>query len=53
MSLKIVRNALYVDVADRVRDLIFSGALPRDGATIDEVELCKVLDISRIHFGRP
>src|ERR1700730_364332 len=47
MSLHIVRNALYVDVADRVRDLIFSRALPADGAKIDEVELCKVLNISR------
>jgi DNA-binding GntR family transcriptional regulator len=47
MSLHIVRNALYVDVAERVRDLIFSRALPADGAKIDEVELCKVLNISR------
>lgn len=46
MTVRIVRQALYLEVADRLRDMIRAGALT-SGAWIDEVHLTGVLGISR------
>ncbi|MVW80243.1 GntR family transcriptional regulator [Bordetella sp. 02P26C-1] len=46
MTAPIVRQALYLEVADRLRGMIRSRALA-SGAWIDEVQLTRVLGISR------
>ncbi len=46
MITPLAKRPLYVDVADRVRDLIYQREL-RPGDWIDEPELCQQLDISR------
>jgi DNA-binding GntR family transcriptional regulator len=44
--MRIVRNSLYIDVADRLRAQIFDGALV-PGQWLDELKLCDELGISR------
>ncbi len=46
MITPLAKRPLYVDVADRVRDLIYQREL-RPGDWIDEPELCRQLEISR------
>ncbi|MEJ2456026.1 MAG: GntR family transcriptional regulator [Candidatus Thiodiazotropha sp.] len=46
MIAPLAKRPLYLDVADRVRDLIYQREL-RPGDWIDEPELCRQLDISR------
>ena len=46
MITPLAQRPLYLDVADRVRDLIYQRVL-RPGDWIDEPELCVQLDISR------
>lgn len=43
---KIARASLHIEVADRVRDMIFDGSLP-PGVRIDELDLCAKLGTSR------
>jgi DNA-binding GntR family transcriptional regulator len=44
--MRLVHNSLHEDVADRLRERIFDGALP-PGTFLDEVQLAADLDISR------
>jgi DNA-binding GntR family transcriptional regulator len=46
MIAPLTKRPLYLDVADRVRDLIYQREL-RPGDWIDELALCRQLDISR------
>ncbi|MFM2112292.1 MAG: hypothetical protein RLZZ271_952 [Pseudomonadota bacterium] len=45
-NLKLVHNSLHEEVADRLREKIYSGELAQ-GAYIDEAQLCESMEISR------